>query len=381
MTISSTSRKSGPYSCNGSTTQFPFDFKVFAAADVLAVLTDPSGLETTLTSGYTVSLNANQDSNPGGTITTTSTYATGYLVTLTSAVQNLQSVDLTNQGGFYPKVLNTALDRLTVMVQQVAEQVSRAVKTSISSSSTPDQLLSDIGAAVTNATNSATAAAGSATNSANSATAAAGSATAAANSATAAQAAVGSVLVDASDTTAGRLSSKLVAGSGITFTVQSPGGNESLRIDGQQPGEICYFARNTAPTGFLKANGAAVSRTTYAALFAAIGTTFGVGDGSTTFNIPDLRGEFLRGWDDSRGVDSGRVFGSAQAGTDHVNLNTNSTPTIIGNSSVTATNVDAWGANANRSYVTGGMTTDATQNAQTYKSRPRNIALLACIKY
>lgn len=186
MTISSTSRKSGPYSCNGSTTQFPFDFKVFAGADVSVILTDPSGVESTLTSGYTVSLNANQDANPGGTITTTSTYATGYLVTLTSSVQNLQPVDLTNQGGFYPKVINTALDRLAVMVQQVAEQVGRAVKVGISSTTTPDQLISSLLTAVSNALGSANSASTSATNAANSATAAAGSATTAGNSATAA---------------------------------------------------------------------------------------------------------------------------------------------------------------------------------------------------
>lgn len=77
-------------------------------------------------------------------------------------------------------------------------------------------------------------------------------------------------------------------------------------------GKVDYFAMSSPPTGYLKANGAAVSRTTYAALFAAIGTTFGAGDGSTTFNLPDLRGEFVRGWDDARGVDSGRAFGSAQ---------------------------------------------------------------------
>ena len=78
-------------------------------------------------------------------------------------------------------------------------------------------------------------------------------------------------------------------------------------------GAVLYFAGRTAPAGWLKANGAAVSRTAYAALFAAIGTTYGAGDGRTTFNLPDLRGEFIRGWDDGRGVDAGRVFGSAQA--------------------------------------------------------------------
>lgn len=78
--------------------------------------------------------------------------------------------------------------------------------------------------------------------------------------------------------------------------------------------EIAYFARSTAPAGWLKANGAAISRTAYADLYAAIGTTYGAGDGFNTFNLPDLRGEFVRGCDDGRGVDGGRTLGSAQAG-------------------------------------------------------------------
>ncbi|WP_443190156.1 phage tail-collar fiber domain-containing protein [Pseudomonas indica] len=80
-----------------------------------------------------------------------------------------------------------------------------------------------------------------------------------------------------------------------------------------ETGQIAAFAMATPPAGWLKCNGAAVSRTTYAKLFARIGTVFGAGDGSTTFNLPDARGEFLRGWDDGRGVDAGRVLGSAQA--------------------------------------------------------------------
>ena len=93
-------------------------------------------------------------------------------------------------------------------------------------------------------------------------------------------------------------------------------GKRLLNVDdlaGMIPsGAVMYFAGQTAPSGWLKANGAAVSRTTYAALFAAIGTTYGAGDGRSTFNLPDLRAEFLRGWDDGRGIDSGRAFGSAQ---------------------------------------------------------------------
>lgn len=61
------------------------------------------------------------------------------------------------------------------------------------------------------------------------------------------------------------------------------------------PGQMGHTARSTAPDGWLAADGSAVSRTTYADLFAAIGTTYGVGDGSTTFNLPDARGRHFVG--------------------------------------------------------------------------------------
>ncbi|MDQ0314856.1 phage tail protein [Amorphus orientalis] len=77
-------------------------------------------------------------------------------------------------------------------------------------------------------------------------------------------------------------------------------------------GSLIWHASATTPTGYLKCNGAAVSRVVYSALFAAIGTAYGAGDGSTTFNVPDARGEFLRGLDEGRGVDGGRVLGSHQ---------------------------------------------------------------------
>lgn len=75
---------------------------------------------------------------------------------------------------------------------------------------------------------------------------------------------------------------------------------------------IHAFATQTVPDGYLICNGSAVSRTEFADLFAALGTVWGEGDGSTTFNIPDLRGEFLRGFDAGRGVDVDRVFASWQ---------------------------------------------------------------------
>lgn len=78
-------------------------------------------------------------------------------------------------------------------------------------------------------------------------------------------------------------------------------------------GAVGYFAMATAPAGWLVADGSAVSRTAYATLFSAIGTSFGAGDGNSTFTLPDLRGVSLRGFDGGRGLDPGRAFGSYQA--------------------------------------------------------------------
>jgi microcystin-dependent protein len=140
-------------------------------------------------------------------------------------------------------------------------------------------------------------------------------------------------------------------------------------------GLVAHFAVNTAPTGWLKANGAAVSRTTYSALFAVIGTTFGSGDGSTTFNVPDLRGEFIRGMDDGRGVDSGRVFGSAQ--TDQNASHTHQ---------ITRMDIAQAGASSGRvqfyEAATGKpLTLLVTGTSGGTEARPRSIALSACIKF
>ena len=177
MSISSNTRKAGPYICNGVTTAFPFDFKVFSSADVRVVLADATGAESDLVLGthYAVALYADQDGNDGGTVTTTAAYATGYTLTLTSRLQNLQPVTLTNNGGFYPTVINNALDRLTILVQQLAEQVSRAVKVSISSATAPDSLVASLLTAVSNALTYSNNASASATAAASSASAAAAS--------------------------------------------------------------------------------------------------------------------------------------------------------------------------------------------------------------
>jgi len=139
-------------------------------------------------------------------------------------------------------------------------------------------------------------------------------------------------------------------------------------------GTIAHFAMATPPTGWLKANGAAVSRTAYAALFAAIGTTYGSGDGSITFGLPDLRGEFVRNWDDGRGVDGGRGLGSWQG------MAIQSHNHGIDAQAVTVPPTSGYPESLFRTGIVD-LRSNATGFSGGPETRPRNIALLACIKY
>lgn len=129
MTISSTTRVAGPFAGSGTTATFPFTFKVFAAPDLyVAKLDVATGAITALalTTDFTAALNDDQDTSPGGSITLVaggqagSVLATGYTLTITTHMAALQGLDLTNGGGFYPDVINAALDTLTILVQQLA---------------------------------------------------------------------------------------------------------------------------------------------------------------------------------------------------------------------------------------------------------------------
>lgn len=145
-------------------------------------------------------------------------------------------------------------------------------------------------------------------------------------------------------------------------------------------GAVMSFAMATVPNGWLKCNGSAISRTTYNNLFTAIGTIYGVGDGSTTFNLLDLRGYFVRGFDDARGVDTGRIFGSGEADTFASHTHNE--------------NSEVWMNNGGSKYITPGtgsnwMNTESVgtrgsaptgSNGGT-ETRPKNIALMYCIKY
>lgn len=134
MTISSTTRVVqyvGPTGAN-----FGFAFKVFEKADLVVIRTDlTTGVDTTLTlnTDYTVSLSPDQNYNAGGTVTLTAgSLAANTKLTITSHIDNLQPTDLSNQGGFYPDVINNSLDRATIQIQQLDDTIGRALTSSIS---------------------------------------------------------------------------------------------------------------------------------------------------------------------------------------------------------------------------------------------------------
>jgi microcystin-dependent protein len=138
-------------------------------------------------------------------------------------------------------------------------------------------------------------------------------------------------------------------------------------------GAVQPFAMNSAPTGWLACNGDAVSRSTYSGLFSAISTTYGAGNGSTTFNLPDLRGYFVRGsGTNSDGTASG-TFGAKQA--DALKSHTHTygwKGTTYGGAN---------GGNGGTWQVDSTQSTSDASTGASGETRPKNIAMLYCIKF
>jgi hypothetical protein len=133
MTVPATARRAGPYNGNGSTTSFPFTFKTYAAGDLLVVKTSSLNVDSTLVlnSSYSVTLNGDQDASPGGTITypiTGAKLASGEKLTILSALEYEQTTDLLGGGAFNARVIEDTFDRTVVQIQQLGEQVGRALK-------------------------------------------------------------------------------------------------------------------------------------------------------------------------------------------------------------------------------------------------------------
>lgn len=153
----------------------------------------------------------------------------------------------------------------------------------------------------------------------------------------------------------------------ITELSTAPKGGPGVPV-----GSVFWLATQTAPEGYLICNGSAVSRTEYADLFAAIGTTFGAGDGSTTFALPNLQAAFIRGAGSQDGYSA--TFGEKQEAT---YIETASDDKSILKEPIR--NEDKWSPNTSKT----SNKVDGTATAYAYKSyfRPYNIALTPIIKY
>lgn len=139
MTTPSTPRKAGPLLGTGAQTTWPFTFKVFAATDIAVTLADSLGVETALVYGvdYNVTLNANQETSPGGTVTypiSGAALPVGKRLVIFGNLPYDQPLDLPSGGNFSPLALENQLDRLTMQIQQLREQVGRAVQVSVTTS-------------------------------------------------------------------------------------------------------------------------------------------------------------------------------------------------------------------------------------------------------
>lgn len=152
MTVSSAVRKAGPFTGNGSTTVYPFSFKIYTKNDIEIIRADLNGLESTLAvdSDYSVTLNADQDNSPGGYITLLlAALPSNYKLTILGNLLEQQLTDLTNLGGFFPQTVEDMVDRSTILIQQLEEKVERSVQIPATSSLDPADLVDTIVAAST----------------------------------------------------------------------------------------------------------------------------------------------------------------------------------------------------------------------------------------
>ena len=191
------------------------------------------------------------------------------------------------------------------------------------------------------------------------------------------------------------LPSSIVSGG---FMQTDGSGNLSFQVVAGVPsGAVFCIAVASVPSGYLECNGQSVSRTTFAALFAVIGTQYGASN-SSTFKVPDLRGEFIRGFDNGRGVDSGRSVASSQSDQNKQHNHSASSSSSVSDPGHTHTmnfnqgNIissggafglkDSGTANRINSNSTGISVSTSTSigNDGGNETRPRNVAMMYVIK-
>ena len=353
MTVSTTSNKVS-FSANGSTTVFAYNFKIFADADLTVIIRAADGTETTktLTTHYTVS-GAGSSSGGNVTFTTGNTPANGETVVIKRELAVTQSTDYVANDPFPAASHEDALDRLTMIAQQQTEQIGRSIvfpdtdtaATTIPSSVTRANKFLGFGSSGEVAVLSSTGTSPGAIDTGNLVDSAVTSAKLAANSVTSAKIVDGTIATaDIADDAVNQakiaddavgtaqiaddaVGSAQIADDAVgqaAIANNAVGTNQiadsavtaaKLSSDAAfTSGMLMPFAGSAAPSGWLLAYGQAVSRSTYSSLFTAIGTTYGAGDGSSTFNLPDLRGRVVAGQDDMGGVSADNLTNVAGDG-------------------------------------------------------------------
>lgn len=369
MSLSSLTQKV-TYSCNGSTTTFPFTFPIVTDDDLQVVLTDSGGTETVLTktSNYTVTGQNSQFDN-GGNVNTVSyasgseaayAYPSGYTLTIYRQMPLTQELDFVESMATLYESFEDGLDKLTMIVQQLNERISGAIRTKknetpptmelpaasqrankylafgasgqpvatagspgeVPVSSYMETVLDDADAAEARDTLGVTSAI---RDSLNTYAADVGSTDAYEVTLDPAPDAYTEGMIvwfkaNTFNTTSATLNvnglgAKSIRKRGTTALATGDihsaqrvgviydGTYFQLLVDPGDPvGSVIAVTSEAAPSGYLECNGSSLSRTAFAALFAVIGTKYGAAD-STHFNVPDYRGRFLRGWDHGHGDD------------------------------------------------------------------------------
>jgi microcystin-dependent protein len=181
--------------------------------------------------------------------------------------------------------------------------------------------------------------------------------------------------IDASKITTGTLPIARIADGDVTLAKLVTAVQQSLL----PAGAVQAFAMNSAPAGWLAADGSNVNRTTYAALFAAISTTYGAGDGSTTFTLPDLRGYFVRGSGTNSDATAAGTFGEKQA--DLIKNHTHAVRAASGTSDGTTNSVTTSSLTVGVFAAANFISTSVNPIGLGAETRPKNIAMLYCIKF
>jgi microcystin-dependent protein len=398
MSVSTTTSRE---SFVGGAGPFSFTFKAFEDTDIKVVIRDDAGAETTLVKDTDFTVAVNDDT--GGTVTLIGAYAVtpptaSDTVVVYRDVPYTQDIDLIENDPQHADVLEEGYDRATVLIQQLKDILARSLVLPVSTSYS-DLVLPEPDAEKYLRWN---AAGTQLQNVALATTVLAVSAFVETLLDDADAAAVLATLgLDADLATLSLPASTTITAFAKTLLDDANAAAmiATLGVNSMPVGTIIPFAGETPPTGYLECNGATVSRTTYATLFAAIGVAWGEGDSSTTFHLPDLRGRFLRGWDHGAARDPDAATRSAcnsggQTG-DHVgSVQTEALKSHDHGAAGGHTHGFAWvspyiagaklGSGSVGDDVSGTTSSDGSHSHSTgsgTETRPLNAGVIYCIKY